>query len=132
LLSDEREFGKGGRVSVATNQETARRWVDGLKGDWSILAELSSPTMRVWHSHDDQWLTREESTARMAESGAGDNGGSFENLRATVTEKGFIVQGSLTRIGGSAGLTDIVQICTVEDGRIASCEEYIAPEMSLG
>jgi ketosteroid isomerase-like protein len=119
-------------VTGATNEQTAQRWVQGLTGDWSILAELSSPTMRVWHSHDNQWLTRAESEVRMAEAGPTQAPSSFENLRATVTEDGFVIQGSVVGIGGSAGVTHIVQICTVEDGRIASCEEYIAPEMSLG
>jgi hypothetical protein len=41
-----------------------------------------------------------------------------------------VVQATLSRL--SAGRTHIVQICTVEDGLIASCEEYIAPETKLG
>jgi ketosteroid isomerase-like protein len=119
-------------MAVATHEETAGRWVKGLAGDWSILAELSAPDMTVWHSHDDQWLTREESAARMATSGSSAPQGAFDDVRATVTEKGFIVQGSLRAVGGSGARTHVVQICTVKDGRVTSCEEYLAPEMSLG
>jgi hypothetical protein len=120
-------------MSVSTHEAVAARWVEGLTGDWSILETLSSPTMRVWHSHDNQWLTREEGAARMAESnGDAPPSMSFEDVRATVTEVGFIVQGSVAGLGGGAGRTHIMQVLTVEDGLIASCEEYIAPEMQLG
>jgi hypothetical protein len=97
--------------------------------------------MRVWHSHDSMWLTAAESQARMAESGGGDAGtnmaASFQDVRATPTQDGFVVQAwiaGLTGAGlaGAGGRTHVVQICTVEDGLIASCEEYIAPEMPLG
>ena len=106
-------------------------WVKGLAGDWSILAALSSPTMRVWHSHDNVWLTREEGAARMAKS-ASAPAPAFENVRFILTESGFIVQGSIAGLGGQPGRTHIVQICTVEKGLLASCEEFIAPEMKLG
>jgi hypothetical protein len=111
------------------DEELAARWLEGLGGNWAILETLSSPTMRVWHSHDNEWLTREQGTARMAESGARDQPPSFNDLRATITESGFVVQAWIDSLG--EGKTHIVQVCTVEDGRVASCEEYIAPEMNL-
>jgi hypothetical protein len=117
-------------MSVAKNQEVADQWVEGLTGNWSILETLSSPTMRVWHSHDNLWLTREEGAARMAESGTTDQSPSFQDIRVTPTTHGFVLQGWVDRLAGAK--THIVQICTVEDGRVASCEEYIAPEMTIG
>jgi hypothetical protein len=119
-------------MSGTSNEEVAALWVKGLAGDWSILEGLSSPKMRVWHSHDNEWLTREQGAARMAESGAGAAAPSFADVRAVVTASGFVVQGSIEGLGGGGGRTHIVQICTVENGQIASCEEYIAPEMTLG
>jgi ketosteroid isomerase-like protein len=119
-------------VDALTNEELAAQWVRGLSGDWSILAALASPTVRVWHSHDNLWLTSEESQARMAESGAMDAAPSFQDVRAIATPNGFVVQGWIEGPGGGGGRNHIVQICTVEDGRIAACEEYIAPEMPLG
>lgn len=116
-------------MSTVTNQEVADQWVEGLTGNWAILETLSSPTMRVWHSHDNTWLTREEGAARMA-SETRDYAPVFQDVRATPTQKGFIVQGSIAGLGG-AGKTHIIQVLTVKDGKIASCEEYIAPEMSL-
>jgi hypothetical protein len=55
----------------------------------------------------------------------------FEDVRATPTQNGFIIQGSVRGLPG-APVTHIVQVVTVEDGKVAACEEYIAPEMSLG
>jgi hypothetical protein len=118
-------------MSVVKNQQIADRWIDGLTGDWSILEALSSPTMRIWHSHDNLWLTREEGAARMAESGATDRSPSIQDIRATPTTHGFVLQGWVEGLA-DGGKTHIVQICTVEDDKVATCEEYIAPEMNLG
>src|ERR1700722_15454070 len=124
------EASLGGPMSVVKNQEIADQWVDGLTGNWSVLETLSSPTMRVWHSHDNQWLTREEGAARMAESGTADQSPSFQDIRVTPTTHGFVLQGWADGLAGVK--THIVQICTVEKGKVASCEEYIAPEMNIG
>jgi len=113
-----------------TNEEIAATWVQGLTGDWPLLEQLSSPTMRIWHSHDNQWLTREEGAARMAESGATNESPSFQDIRVTPTKHGFVLQGWIESLDGAK--THIVQICSVEDDKVASCEEYVAPEMSLG
>src|ERR1700728_3356731 len=115
-------------MSVVKNQEIADQWVEGLAGNWSILETLSSPTMRVWHSHDNRWLTREEGAARMAEYGATDQSSSFQDIRVTTTTHGFVLQGWVDGLPGAK--THIVQISTVENGQVASSEEYIAPEMS--
>src|ERR1700712_19510 len=109
---------------AANNSEVAALWVKGLSGDWSILEALSSPTMKVWHSHDNMWLTREEGAARMAEAPAPASAPMFQDVRSITTETGFIVQGSIEGLPGSAGRTHIVQICTVENGLLASCEEF--------
>jgi hypothetical protein len=114
-----------------THDEVATRWVQGLGGEWALLEELASPTMRVWHSHDDRWLSREESEARLAESGAAAAPPAFADLRVVATTTGFVVQASVDGPDGG-GRMHIVQVCTVVDGRIATCEEYIAPEMVLG
>jgi len=117
-------------MSIVKNQQVADQWVEGLAGNWTILERLSSPTMRVWHSHDNIWLTREEGAARMASSESRSSPPVFEDVRAMPTPNGFIVQGSIAALG-AAGKTHIIQVLTVEDGKIAACEEYIAPEMSL-
>ena len=124
---------------VMSNADVAATWVKGLAGDWALLEALSSPTMRVWHSHDNMWLTRAEGAARMAEAAhrqaaSGDVvvPPSFADVRAIATESGFVVQGSIDHLSGQSGRAHIVQICTVVDGLIESCEEFIAPEMPLG
>jgi len=114
-----------------TNEEIAASWVQGLTGDSPILEQLSSPAMRIWHSHDNQWLTREEGAARMAESGATNEPTLFQDIRVTPTKGGFVVQGWIENLGRGVK-THIVQICSVEGDQVASCEEYLAPEMSLG
>ncbi len=116
-------------MASSTNGEIAAQWAKGLAGEWSLLEPLTSPTLRVWHSHDDQWMDRAQAEAQMAQAGAA--GVTLEDVRTLVTDGGFVVQATLDA-GGGAGRTHIVQICTVEDGRVASCEEYLAPEMKLG
>jgi hypothetical protein len=114
-----------------TNAEVAARWAEGLSGDWAILASLTSPTMRVWHSHDDLWLDTAASQARMDGAGGPPKGPVFDGVKVHVTESGFVVQAALTGFAGAAR-THIVQVLTVEDGLVAACEEYIAPTMELG
>lgn len=108
---------------MTDHSDIAARWAEGLEGDWGILAELASPTMRVWHSHDDLWLDRDAANARMAAAPAAAPT-VFRQVRTHPTPTGFVVQAAIDREGV---LTHIVQVLTVEDGRIASCEEYIAP-----
>ena len=116
-------------MASSTNGEIAAQWATALAGDWSLLERLTSPTLRVWHSPDDQWMERAQAEAQMAQAGAA--GLALQDVRTLVTERGFVVQAALDA-GGGSGRTHIVQICTVEDGRVASCEEYIAPEMTPG
>ncbi len=115
-------------MAIPTHPGIADRWVEGLRGDWSILEELCSPTMRVWHSNDSVWLDREESEARMADSGNQAALAELQDIRTQTTERGFIVQASIESSGSPGTRTHIVQLLTVVDGMIAACEEYIAPE----
>jgi hypothetical protein len=120
-------------MAIPTHQDVADRWVEGLRGDWSTLEELSAPTMRVWHSFDNIWLERGEAGARMAESGAEAALSELQDIRTQTTERGFIVQACIDRgtgAGAGAARTHIVQVLTVVDGMIAACEEYVAPEMA--
>jgi hypothetical protein len=113
-------------MDVISNEQVAARWQQGLSGDWAILEELSSPTMKVWHSNDGLWITREEGAARIAAMDATASPPPFRDVRTIATESGFIVQATIPDTG--KGTTHILQVCTVENGRIASCEEFIAPE----
>jgi ketosteroid isomerase-like protein len=106
--------------------ELAERWGRGLAGDWAALADLAAPDMRVWHSSDGQWLDRDESTARMEHATAGAPP-AFSGVSTLVTERGFVVQAT---VDSPDGTTHIVQLVTVEDGRVVACEEYLAPMAS--
>jgi hypothetical protein len=110
-------------MSITSNETVASQWIEALGSDITLIDKVRAPDMRVWHSNDNQWLSRQESDARMARTGPVP---AFFNLRAQATETGFVVQGTIA-IGG--GQTHIVQVNTVEDGLVVSCEEYIAPEM---
>jgi hypothetical protein len=112
-------------MGTMTNEQVAKRWAEGLAGDFMGLAEIASADMRVWHSFDDMWLDRETSEARMAEAGVDAAPLGFADIRTMVTERGFLVQASIERDGGRA---HIVQLLTVENGRVTACEEYIADE----
>jgi phage baseplate assembly protein gpV len=118
-------------MADTTNDDIAAKWLKGLTGDIFSLAELSSENMRVWHSFDGTWLTRDEATARMMESGMSAAPPALENPRALVTDAGFIVQASAEGIDGG-GRTHVVQILTVEGGQVIACEEYVASETPLG
>jgi hypothetical protein len=55
------------------------------------------------------------------------------DLRATVTERGFIVQAHVDGLPGSSGdgpslRTHILQMCTVLSGKVTRIEEYLSPE----
>lgn len=119
-------------VSIEDMPAIADQWVEGLTGNWALLATLTSPTMRVWHSHDDEWLDTVTASARMADSGANPMAGGFHDVRATATATGFLVQASLDGLPGSSGRLQVVQVLTVEDGMVVACEEYLAPAMTLG
>jgi hypothetical protein len=112
-------------MGTMTHEQVARRWAEGLAGDWTGLAEIASPEMRVWHSFDDVWLDREASKARIADGGADAAPLGFADIRTMVTDRGFLVQATIERDGGRA---HIVQLLTVEDGKVIACEEYIADE----
>jgi hypothetical protein len=109
------------------NDELARQWAEGLAGDLAAMAPLTSPTMRVWHSTDGQWLDTAEAAQRMAEASETAVIGAFEDVRTTTTPTGFVVQAVIDR-GGVR--THIAQVLTVEDGLVVAVEEYIAPEES--
>lgn len=115
-------------MASSTNGEIAARWAAGLAGEWSLLEQLTSSTLRGWHSHDDQWMERAQAEGQMAQASAA--GLALEDVRTLITEQGFVVQAVLDA-GAGSGRTHIIQICTVEDGLVASCEEYVAPQMNL-
>ena len=109
-----------------TNEEIAIRWAQGLTSDFSLLDEVSSPTMMVWHSTDGAWIGREESTRRAAELERVGRP-EFENVRSQVTERGFVVQATLVDPAHEDRSTHIVQLVTVQSGLVTHVEEYIAP-----
>jgi hypothetical protein len=112
-------------MAMMTNEQIARQWGEGLAGDMTRLAGIASPDMRVWHSSDGIWLDRDTAQARMAAAGGDAAPLGFTDIRTMVTERGFLVQATIERDGLQ---THIVQLLTVEDGRVAACEEYIADE----
>jgi hypothetical protein len=107
-----------------TNREIADRWVEGLSGDWVSLETDSSPELKVWHSSDSIWQDRQRQQEHIKELTSMPNPPKLLDLRAIVTELGFLVQGHLE----SRPRTYILQICTVEAGKVTLVEEYISPE----
>ncbi|MHB8467100.1 MAG: hypothetical protein ACYDH6_05165 [Acidimicrobiales bacterium] len=109
-----------------TNEEIAARWADGLARDFSALDVLYSPTMLVWHSTDDTWIGREESSRRAAEL---ERVGRpvFRDVRAQATERGFVLQAAIENPDDRRKVTHVVQLVTVKDGLATHVEEYIAP-----
>jgi NADPH-dependent ferric siderophore reductase len=115
-------------MADTTHDEVAARWATGLAtGDLAVLAELTSPTMRVWHSHDDTWLSLDEATAAMSAAAGAGAMPALQNVRTHTTPTGFVLQG-LVELPG-IGRTHIVQVNTVVDAKVDGCEEYIAAEM---
>jgi ketosteroid isomerase-like protein len=119
-------------VGIEDNEAVAARWIEGLTGDWSILADLTSPTMRVWHSTDGIWLDRDEANQRMAQTDATASPPPFKGAVATATQDGFIVKAWIDGVDGGRSKTHIMQVLVVDDGKITSVEEYIAPETASG
>ncbi len=109
--------------------QLAQRWLDGLGGDFRKCEADSAPGMLVWHSNNDHWLDAAEQAAHMAQLTTMPDPPKLLDLRATITESGFVCQG---HIDGGHGRTHILQLCTVKDGKVTLVEEYIAPEMPMG
>ena len=114
---------------MSTNESVAVAWAAGLaNGDLLALAPLTSPNMRVWHSTDGLWLTAAESQARMAEAAQAAPAAmpGFEQVRSHVIPTGFVIQATMNYPG--APPTHIAQVCTVDNGVVVACEEYIAAQ----
>jgi hypothetical protein len=109
-----------------TNREIADRWVEGLDGDWTSLETDSSPELKVWHSSDNIWEDQQRQQEHIKELTSMPNPPKLLDLRAIVTELGFLVQGHIE----GRPRTYILQLCTVEAGKVTLVDEYISPEDS--
>jgi hypothetical protein len=112
-------------VSSPAHQDLATRWAEGLARSFGALGPLQSPTMRVWHSTDGQWVSREDADRHAAAVEAAGRP-QFSHVRTLTTSSGFVLQATLGTAGGPT--THLVQIVTVEDGLVTCIEEYVAPE----
>ncbi|MDA3644250.1 hypothetical protein LZ318_31445 [Saccharopolyspora indica] len=105
-------------------EEIARGWAGALANPDDYY-DLSAPDCKVWHSSDNKWMaTKDAIDAVKAHGGLP----TARNTSYTLTEKGFIVQATLTL---RETTVHIVQVATVNDGKVVSIEEYIGPEMDI-
>ncbi|MFG2657321.1 hypothetical protein [Streptomyces sp. NPDC048425] len=111
-------------MSQKTTEEIAQNWLRALS-DVDVFYEFCAPDCRVWHSSDDKWMS-----LKAAIDAVHSRGGlpPFRNSRYTLTGKGFVMQTSTTLKDTNV---HIVQVATVEDGKVVSAEEYISPEMEI-
>ncbi|MER6667238.1 hypothetical protein ABT256_22025 [Amycolatopsis japonica] len=118
-------------MSEATKEELAQGWLKALT-DVDHFYEICTPDCRVWHSADDKWMS-----LKAAIDAVHDRGGlpEFTNSRVTITEKGFFAQTSgVLKPQGEDGpevKIHLIQIATVEGGKVVQAEEYIGPETDL-
>jgi hypothetical protein len=115
-----------------SNVELAEEWVAGLlASDFTRLGELMADDVKIWHSFDGMWLTREEGDARMsaAPPPSGDGAASmFGDVRSQATATGVLVQATMGAGAMSPQPVHIVQVLTANDGLITVVEEYIATQ----
>jgi ketosteroid isomerase-like protein len=113
--------------SLQQNEDVVARWAAGLADDMAGLDRILSPTARIWHSTDGQWLTREVAQRRMLEHQAAAPAGptSFRDVRFHVTRTGGVVQAV---VGTADEVVHIVQILTIDGGQIVALEEFIAAQ----
>lgn len=106
-------------MSVMTNDELAAAWAAALtSGDLGRLDALVSPATRVWHNYDDTWQSWSEANAGAPAEV------SFSEVTAEATPGGFVVRAAV-EVGGRR--LSVTQVHTVEDGRVATVEEYVQP-----
>jgi hypothetical protein len=114
------------------NDELAELWVESLKAsDFKALGKLMADGVKIWHSFDGMWLTKEEGDARMADAPqpGGDAAASlFGDVRAQATATGVLVQATMGAGGLGPQPVHIVQVLTADDGLITVVEEYIAAQ----
>ncbi len=105
------------------------RWATGLANGMTGLEGLLSPTARIWHSTDGEWLSRDLAQRRMVEKQVADAGTSaeFRELRFHAIASGGVIQAV---IGSADDIVHIVQMLTIEGGQIVALEEYVAAQSS--
>ena len=89
-----------------------------------VFYEFCAPDCRVWHSADDKWMSLDAAITAVRERGGLPE---FTGSRYTLTGTGFVVQTS-ARLDAAGVTVHIVQIATVEGGRVVQAEEYIGPD----
>jgi len=110
-------------------EELMQSFAIALEGDISTLKNICAPDCRLWHSSDNVWMEQGPALeAFMAAQTAGVIP-KFGSVRTTATAIGFVAQTSLTI--PPIGRIHALQLMRVEDGKIASIEEYIGPEMDF-
>ncbi|MBC3191728.1 hypothetical protein H7X46_11710 [Pseudonocardia sp. C8] len=113
-------------MTAKTTEDLARHWLRALE-DVDLFYEFCDPGCRVWHSADNAWMSLDDAIRAVH-----DRGGlpEFTGSRYTLTETGFVVQTS-GRLEPPGVTVHLVQIATVENGRVVRAEEYIGPEMDI-
>jgi len=112
---------------LANNEAIVTRWGNGLANGMVGLEGILSPTARIWHSNDGEWLSRDVAQQRMIESQSARPAptSGFRDVRSHATVTGGVIQAVVDLDGGVA---HIVQMLTVEGDEIVALEEYIAPQ----
>jgi ketosteroid isomerase-like protein len=116
-------------MSPATVDQIAEQFVSALKGDINRLKDICAPDCQLWHSNDAKWMAQAPALEAFAEAQKAGLIPEFGELVITPTAKGFLSQTTMTL--APVGKMQIVQLITVEGGKITVIEEYIAPEMDL-
>lgn len=113
--------------TLSKNEAIVTRWANGLATGMTGLDDLLSPSARIWHSTDGEWLSKDVARQRMEESmPVGTDRPTFRDVRSLPTTKGGVVQGTIEPVPGMT--VHIVQVLTVDTGQIVALEEYVAAQ----
>ena len=113
--------------TLSENEAVVARWANGLAAGMAGLDRLLSPTARIWHSTDGEWLSKDVAQLRMEDSmPVGTDRPTFRDVRSLPTTNGGVVQGTIEPIPGVT--VHVVQVLTIETGQIVALEEYVAAQ----
>ena len=84
--------------TLSENGAVVARWADGLAAGMTGLAGFLSPTARIWHSTDGEWLSKDVAQQRMEDSmPVGTYRPSFRDVRSLPTTNGALCRAPLNR-----------------------------------
>lgn len=96
-------------------------------GDRAAVAEIWADDAEIWHNFDRITQSKEQNLATLDWMCANTTSRSYDEVRRTLTETGFVQQHVL-RLGFADGRTAEIPACVIaeiRDGKVVRVDEYL-------